>query len=47
MQASDVNCQVIFGLLSRWRDGDMTERDLDAYEQHLLFCPRVCDRMKK
>lgn len=39
MRASDVNCQVIFGLLGRWRDGDMTARDRDAYEQHLIFCP--------
>lgn len=49
MRASDVNCQVIFGLLGRWHDGDMTARDRDAYEQHLLFCPpclRQNDKMR-
>ena len=39
MQASNVSCDVIFGLLGRWHDGDMAEHDRDAYEQHLLFCP--------
>jgi hypothetical protein len=39
MRASDVSCDVVFGLIGRWMDGEMTERDRDAYEQHLLFCP--------
>lgn len=39
MRASDVSCEVVFGLIGRWHDGDMNERDRDAYEQHLLFCP--------
>ena len=39
MRASDVSCDVIFGLVGRWHDGDMAARDRDAYEQHLLFCP--------
>lgn len=49
MRASDVSCQVVFGLLGRWHDGDMAERDRDAYEQHLLFCPpclRQNDKMR-
>lgn len=39
MRASEVRCDVVFGLIGRWLDGEMTERDADAYEQHLLFCP--------
>jgi hypothetical protein len=39
VQASDVSCAVVVGLMGRWHDGDMDERDRDAYEQHLLFCP--------
>lgn len=39
IQASDVTCDVIVGLIGRWLDADLDESDSDAYEQHLLFCP--------
>jgi hypothetical protein len=39
MRASDVSCDLIAGLIGRWWDGGMDDRDRDAYEQHLLFCP--------
>lgn len=39
MNAATVSCDVIFGLLGRWYDGDLPERERDAYEQHLLLCP--------
>ena len=39
MRAADMTCDLVAGLMSRWWDGDMDDRDRDAYEQHLLFCP--------
>jgi hypothetical protein len=39
IQASDVTCEVIVGLIGRWLDADLDEGDSDAFEQHLLFCP--------
>jgi Putative zinc-finger len=47
MRASDVSCDVISGLMGRWRDGDLPERDSNAYEQHLLFCPPCLIRNDK
>jgi hypothetical protein len=47
--ASDVSCEVISGLVGRWQDGDMSDHDRDAFEQHLLFCPPCLiqiDRMR-
>jgi hypothetical protein len=47
MRASDVSCEVISGVMGRWREGDLTEDESDAYEQHLLFCPPCLDQSKK
>jgi hypothetical protein len=44
----DVSCEVVAGLVVTWleepgerADGEreMSERERDAFEQHLLFCP--------
>lgn len=39
MRAVDVRCDVLSGLVGRWHMGSLRDVDLDAYEQHLLFCP--------
>jgi hypothetical protein len=39
VDASDVSCQVVLGLLGLWHDGALDDHDREVYEQHLLFCP--------
>ncbi|WP_239335107.1 zf-HC2 domain-containing protein [Frankia sp. CiP3] len=39
LRALDVSCDVIFDLVGAWYDGELTEGDQNAFEQHLLFCP--------
>lgn len=34
-----MRCSVVVGLVGRWHDGDMSDDDLDAFEQHLMVCP--------
>jgi hypothetical protein len=39
VRAVDARCDALSTLVVRWHTGMMLERDHDAYEQHLLFCP--------
>ncbi|MDF5752746.1 zf-HC2 domain-containing protein [Spongiactinospora sp. TRM90649] len=43
MRAVDMSCEVVAGLVVPWLGApggeEMSERELDAFEQHLLYCP--------
>jgi hypothetical protein len=41
VSATDISCQAVGGLLTRWYDGVLTGVEADAYEQHILLC-RPC-----
>ncbi len=38
-RALDISCDVVFDLVGAWYDGELTDNDQNAFEQHLLFCP--------
>jgi hypothetical protein len=39
MTVSDVTCETVGALMTRWYDQALTDIESDAYEQHLLLCP--------
>lgn len=39
MNDIDSRCNVVSGLIGRWHLGRLREVDLEAFEQHLLYCP--------
>ncbi len=39
MSTLDISCEDIFDLVGAWHDRELSERDQNAFEQHLLICP--------